>query len=168
MNRKLVDKILGEIQQDHYQPEKRLRLVIDSPGGSVTHSIFLARVLMNCFHDIHTYNLGTVDSAAICLYLCGSARCACPSSRFFLHPPGVAVKGIQTETQLKDILQGLQTDTQDMVDFYTERTGLPAKTWRTIFRHTRHITAKEARKFNIVTKLTPLISEFAPRVISEF
>ncbi len=168
MNRRLVDKILGEIQQEHYQPKKRLRLVIDSPGGSVTHSIFLARVLMNSFHDIHTYNLGTVDSAAICLYLCGSTRFACPSSRFFLHPPGVEVTGIQTESQLKDILRGLQIDTRDMVDFYTERTGLSAKTWRTIFRHTCHITAEEARKFNIVTKLVPLISDFTPRVISEF
>ena len=168
MNRKLVDKILDEIQQEHYQSETRLRLVIDSPGGSVTHSIFLARVLMNSFNDIYTYNFGVVDSAAICLYLCGSKRFACPSSRFFLHPPGVKVDGIQTEEQLKNILRGLQTDTQNMVDFYTERTGVSPKTWKTIFRRTCYITADAARKFRIVTRLEPLIPEFFPKVISEF
>lgn len=102
INRTMVDKILEELQTDYYQPEKLLRLVIDSPGGSISMALTLARLLMNCFADIHTYNMSVVDSAAVCLYLCGNKRFASPSSRFFIHPPAISVQGEQTEHQLME------------------------------------------------------------------
>ena len=166
INRELVDRILAEVQTDCYQPEKLLRLVIDSPGGSIPLALTLARFLMNCFEEIHTYNLSAVDSAAVCLYLCGSKRFANPTSRFFMHPPGVHVQGTQTEQQLNEIIQGLQTDTKCMIDFYCERTTTVRSTWQKIFRSTRHMHVTEAHKYNIVTEECERIPNFRPHIVA--
>lgn len=166
INRELVDKMLEEVQTDYYQPEKLLRLVIDSPGGSITLALTLARFLTNCFDEIHTYSLSAVDSAAVCLYLCGNKRFATPTSRFFMHPPGVNVQGMQTEQQLKELLQGLQTDTECMVDFYCERTTISRSTWEEVFRNTRYMSVAEAQEVGIVTDVCPVIPHFRPHIIS--
>ena len=166
INRELVDRILAEVQTDYYQPEKLLRLVIDSPGGSIPLALTLAKFLMNCFHEVYTYNLSAVDSAAVCLYLCGSKRFANPTSRFFMHPPGVHVHGTQTAQQLKEILQGLQTDTKCMVDFYCERTSTPRKTWEEVFGKSRYMSVDEALEYGIVTGVCRDIPQFRPHIIS--
>ena len=166
ISREMVDKILEEVQTDYYQPEKLLRLVIDSPGGSIPLALTLARFLMNCFNEIHTYSLSEVDSAAVCLYLCGNKRFATPTSRFFMHPPGVHVQGMQTEQQLKELLQGLQTDTKCMVDFYCERTTISRSAWEEVFRNTRHLSVTEAQEIGIVTDVQSKISHFLPHIIS--
>lgn len=166
INREMVDKILEEVQTAYYRPEKLLRLVIDSPGGSITLALTLARFLTNCFDEIYTYSLSMVDSAAVCLYLCGSKRFACPTSRFFMHPPGVPVNGIQTEQQLKELLQGLQTDTKCMVDYYCERTTVSRSTWEDVFRNTRYLSVTEAHDVGIVTEVCSVIPHFRPHIIS--
>lgn len=166
INRELADKILAELQTDYYQPDKLLRLVIDSPGGSIPLALTIARFLMNCFAEIHTYSLSMVDSAAVCLYLCGSKRFASPTSRFFMHPPGVYVNETQTEQQLKELLQGLQTDTKCMIDFYCERTSPPREVWQEVFRNTRHMPTDEAQQYNIVTDVCAHIPNFQPHIIS--
>ena len=166
INRELVERILVEAQKDYYQPNKLLRLVIDSPGGSIPLALTLARFLMNCFREIHTYNLSAVDSAAVCLYLCGNKRYANPTSRFFMHPPGVHVQGTQNEQQLKEILQGLQTDTKCMIDFYCERTTTSRDTWVDVFRNTRHMHVAEAQQYNIVTDECVSIPNFRPHIVT--
>ena len=165
INRELVDGILDDIQTDYYQPDKLLRLVIDSPGGSIPLALTLARFLMNCFSEIHTYSLSMVDSAAVCLYLCGGRRYAYPSSRFFMHPPSVPVHGIQTELQLKEILQGLQTDTRCMIDFYCERTSISRSVWQKVFRSSRYMDVDEAARYEIVTDVCAMIPDFYPHVL---
>ena len=166
INRTMVDKILEELQTDYYQPEKLLRLVIDSPGGSISMALTLARLLMNCFADIHTYNMSVVDSAAVCLYLCGNKRFASPSSRFFIHPPAISVQGEQTEHQLMEFLQGLQMETRSMVEFYGERTTISRSTWEEVFRNTRYLSVAEAQEVGIVTDVCPVIPHFRPHIIS--
>ena len=165
INRELVDRVLTELQKDYYQPEKLLRLVIDSPGGSIPMALTMARFLMSCFTEIHTYNLSMVDSAAVCLYLCGSKRFANSTCRFFMHPPAVEVRELQTEQQLKELLQALQTDTKSMIGFYCERTSTPRKTWERVFRNTHHMSVSDARKMDIVTDIGEVIPQFRPRVI---
>ena len=166
INRELVDKLLAEVQKDYYQPDKLLRLVIDSPGGSIPLALTVARFLMNSFETIHTYSLSIVDSAAVCLFLSGSKRFAFPTSRFFMHPPGVQVHGTQTEQQLQEILQGLQTDTKCMVDFYCERTSERREIWEEFFRNTRYMPAEEAQEIGIVTDIVNHIPHFRPHTIS--
>lgn len=166
INREMVDKILEEVQTDYYQAEKLLRLVIDSPGGSIPLAITLARFLMNCFDEIHTYNLSVTDSAAVCLYLCGHKRFASPASRFFIHPPEINVQGEQTERQLICLLQGLQTETKSMVTFYCERTATSRATWEELFRHTQYLPVSEAQELGIVSDVRAKIPHFRPHIIA--
>lgn len=153
INRELIDNILEKLKKDVYQPHKCLRMIIDSPGGSISYAISLARFLMGCFPTIYTYNLNSVDSAAVCLFLAGSKRFALPAACFFMHPPSIDVTGNHTEDQLKELLQKLQADTARMVQYYTERTTSPIETWESIFKQTKQMNAAEMQGYGVVTDI---------------
>lgn len=165
INRELINNILEELKKDVYQPHKCLRMIIDSPGGSVSYAISLARFLMGCFPTIYTYNLNSVDSAAVCLFLAGSRRFALPTACFFMHPPSINVINDQTEAQLKELLQKLQADTTSMIQFYAECTSTPAATWDGVFKCTRQMSAKEMQAYGVVTDLCYEAPRFSPKII---
>lgn len=162
INRELIDNLLEELKKEVYQPHKCLRLVIDSPGGSISYAISLARFLMGCFPEIHTYNLNSVDSAAVCLFLAGSRRFALPSACFFMHPPSIDVTGNHTEDQLKELLQKLQADTARMIQYYAERTPSPVETWEGIFKQTKQMNAAEMQGYGVVTDICHDSPHFLP------
>ena len=165
VNRELIDNTLEELKKDIYQPHKCLRMIIDSPGGSVSYAISLARFLMGCFPSIYTYNLNSVDSAAVCLFLAGSRRFALPSACFFMHPPSIDVTGNQTEDHLKELLQKLQADTVRMIQYYAERTPSPVATWESIFKRTKQMNAAEMQSYGVVTDICYESPRFSPKNI---
>ena len=152
--------LLDDMKKDGYRDKERLRLFIDSHGGKIASALTMARFLMSAFNDIETYAIGSVDSAAVTLYLCGQRRIAYETSRFFLHPAGIEVNGVQTAQQLRTILKGLQAESEAMISFYAERTALPASYWRRVLSNEQYLSAETAREKQIVTDITTTPTTF--------
>lgn len=162
----LVQRLTRELQHDRYQRHIPLRLFISSPGGSMPLALTLARLLLSLFDHIETYNLATADSAAVCLYLTGSKRHSFASSRFFLHPASIAITHRATEDQLQENLRLIRSDTNAMVHFYQERTGIGQATLRQWFGVPTVLTSHEAIAHGIATDLCTDIQDFSPHYLT--
>ena len=161
----LVQNLTRELQHDRYQRHIPLRLFISSPGGSMPLALTLARLLLSLFDHIETYNLATVDSAAVCLYLTGNKRHSFTSSRFFLHPASVALTQPATEERLQENLRIIRSDTASMIDFYQERTNIDEPTLRHWFATPTVLTSNEAIAQGIATDLCTDIPDFSPHYL---
>lgn len=162
----LIEKLIREIQKDRYQRNIPLRLFINSPGGSIPLALSISRLLLNLFDYIETYNLATVDSSAICLYLTGNKRCCFPNSRFFLHPPSISLNDHLTQNQLQENITLIRSDTKSMLNFYHERTHIETGTLESWFNHTIAFSGIESIKQNISTDICADISDFSPCYIN--
>lgn len=162
----LVHRLTQELQHDRYQRHIPLRLFISSPGGSMPLALTLARLLLSLFDHIETYNLATVDSAAVCLFLTGEQRHSFASSRFFLHPASIPITHPATEAQLQGHLRLIRSDTSAMIDFYQERTGIDEATLRRWFATPTVLTSHEAIAQGIATDLCTSITEFSPHYLT--
>lgn len=159
----MVYKLLDELKQEQYRQKNTLRLFIDSNGGLISSALTIARFLMSAFHRIETYAIGSVDSAAVCLFLSGSQRVATHSSRFFLHPPEIEIKGAMTAAKLRTVLQGLQVESACMSKYYSERTALPLKFWQRLLQRESYLDAEAALSKHLVTDIRETMPDFPPQ-----
>lgn len=162
----LVRHLTEELRDDRYQRHIPLRLFISSPGGSMPLALAVARLLLSLFEHIETYNLATVDSAAVCLYLTGSKRHSFAGSRFFLHPASISLTQPVTEEQLRENIRLIRSDTESMIRFYRERTNLDEATLCHWFTTPTVFTGDEAVAQGIATDLCTRIDDFSPRYLS--
>ncbi len=161
----MLQGLIRELQQERYQRHIPLRLFISSPGGSMPLALAMARLLLSLFDHIETYNLATVDSAAVCLFLSGSRRCCFPSSRFFLHPASLETGAAQNEAQMLENLSLIRSDTESMLSFYRERTGIDEAKLRHWFAVPTVLSCAEALAEGIATDSCHDIPGFAPHYL---
>ncbi len=163
---KMLQNLMLELQKDCYQRHIPLRLFISSPGGSMPLALTMSRLLISLFDHIETYNIATVDSAAVCLYLAGSQRYCFPSSRFFLHPASMEVRHPMNEEQMLENLNLIRSDTESMQTFYRERTGIKTSKLCRWFKAPTVLSAPDAIKHGIATELCDDIPDFSPHYIN--
>ena len=93
----IVDKALRDGIQ-------KLHLLINSPGGSVSHGLAIHNFLKGIPLEICTYNFGTVDSIGVTIYCAGKTRFSVPHARFLLHPVAASVQGHLDEARITEVL----------------------------------------------------------------
>jgi ATP-dependent protease ClpP protease subunit len=65
---------------------KKITILISSPGGDTTSAFAAYNLLRNTQGaEITTFNIGSVDSAAMLLYCSGKNRYSLPGTRFLIH-----------------------------------------------------------------------------------
>ncbi len=165
INDMLAERLIVELQQEQYQRDIPLRLFLNSPGGSMPIALALARLLLSSFNTIETYNLATVDSAAVCLFLTGERRHAFTTSRFYLHPPTIQHDAPLSQEGIRELSLLLKSDTAAMTAFYHERTGIRQKKLASWFRHHTVLTGEQSLRERISTELCCGIHDFSPRYI---
>ncbi len=161
----LAERLIEELQHERYQRDIPLRLFLNSPGGNMPVALAMSRLLLSSFETIETYNLATVDSAAVCLYLIGGKRCTFESSRFYLHPPTIPHDGPLSRENLHELSLLLHSDTEAMIAFYQERTGIDAELLRAWFQQHTVLSGPQSIEQKISTELCSAIDDFAPRYI---
>lgn len=165
INDTMVEKLLQELQQPCYERHHVLRLLIHSPGGSLSSAMAMAGLFNACFKEIHTYNLAAIDSAAICLYLIGHKRFATVTAHFHLHPLVLPIEGNKTIEDLEAALQGLKADMKCITEFYSTRTGLPREKVKKLLQKPYLLTTKEALELGFVTEPISGLADFHPHYI---
>jgi ATP-dependent Clp protease protease subunit len=90
-------------------PEKDIRLYINSPGGSITALLAIYDTMQYIKPDIETICMGQAASAAAVLLAAGTKgkRFALPHSRVLIHQPsgGAGGQAVDIEIQAKEILR---------------------------------------------------------------
>jgi ATP-dependent Clp protease, protease subunit len=65
---------------------KKITIVISSPGGDMASAFAAYNILRSVPAEITTFNVGTIDSAAMLIYCAGKYRYSFPSpARFLIH-----------------------------------------------------------------------------------
>jgi ATP-dependent Clp protease protease subunit len=63
-----------------------IELHMSTEGGNMTAGFALYFFLKSLPVPLTTYNLGSVESVGVVIFLAGSKRFACPGTRFLVHP----------------------------------------------------------------------------------
>ena len=108
---------------------KKITLLMSSPGGSVMHGMNLYNVLRALTCELHTHNVGNVDSIGNAVFLSGATRYACPHTTFMFHGVGFDITTATRleEKQLKESLATVEASHKRIGDVISDRTHLKGK-----------------------------------------
>lgn len=107
----------------------RLHLFISSPGGSAPAGLAAYNMVRAFPVRVFTYNVGTVASAGLMLYLAGERRFCTPTSRFLLHGSVADIETPAAVTRfqghdIRHLLARIEASEAETVGVLLERTAL--------------------------------------------
>lgn len=81
----MTDRIAKIIAAMRSSGVTRARIAVHSDGGYLADGIAIYNLLRGSGLTVHTHNIGNISSAAIYVFLAGSARKCVPTGRYLLH-----------------------------------------------------------------------------------
>lgn len=134
-------------------PEKDIRLYINSPGGSVTAGLAIYDTIQHIRSDVCTICLGQAASMGAFLLSAGTKgkRMALPHSRILIHQPLGGAQGQATdiEIQAKEILR----IKRQLNELFSDHTGQSVKTLEKDTDRDNIMTAEEAKEYGLVDQV---------------
>ncbi len=134
-------------------PEKDIRLYINSPGGSVTAGLAIYDTIQHIRSDVVTICLGQAASMGAFLLAAGTKgkRMALPHSRILIHQPLGGAQGQATdiEIQAREILR-IKRQLNELLAFHT---GQSVKTIEKDTDRDNIMTAEEAKSYGLVDQV---------------
>jgi ATP-dependent Clp protease protease subunit len=131
-------------------PEKDIRLYINSPGGSVTAGLAIFDTMQHIRSDVSTICLGQAASMGAFLLCAGAKgkRLSLPHSRILIHQPLGGAQGQATdiEIQAREILR----IKRQLNELMAEQTGQSVKTIEKDTDRDNIMTAEEAKEYGLV------------------
>lgn len=114
---------------------KKVYFSISSPGGQVDAGVALYNFLISIPIEIHTYNMGSIDSIANMIFIAGKKRYAMPSSTFLFHGIkwGFPATAQVSLLQLKEIESKIMQDENKIADIISSRCQLTKQDLQTLF-----------------------------------
>lgn len=125
LDRKGVEQIVYLCNQARGEGFRAVTLCLNSLGGYLVDAYYAYNMLEALPLTITTHNVGTIQSAANLLFVCGDVRLACPGSTFFFHKtafdpqPGQRV----TEAFAAERLKAIQLDDARSAQIVADKTA---------------------------------------------
>ena len=134
-------------------PEKDIRLYVNSPGGSVTAGLAIYDTMQHIRSDVSTICLGQAASMGAFLLSAGKKgkRLSLPHSRILIHQPLGGAQGQATdiEIQAREILR----IKRQLNELMAEHTGQSVKTIEKDTDRDNIMTAEEAKEYGLVDQV---------------
>lgn len=134
-------------------PDKDIRLYINSPGGSVTAGLAIYDTIQHIRSDVCTICLGQAASMGAFLLSAGTKgkRMALPHSRILIHQPLGGAQGQATdiEIQAREILR----IKRQLNELLAGHTGQSVKTIEKDTDRDNIMTAEEAKEYGLVDQV---------------
>lgn len=134
-------------------PEKDIRLYINSPGGSVTAGLAIYDTIQHISSDVSTICVGQAASMGAFILAAGKKgkRLALPHSRILIHQPLGGAQGQATdiEIQAREILR-IKRQLNELMAFYT---GQTVKQIEKDTDRDNIMTAEEAKEYGLVDEV---------------
>lgn len=155
INNRTTTQFLFILSNQLQSGTKDFRINIPSPGGGVFHGITIYNFLIGLKGIVlHTHNLGQIDSVANLIYMAGNVRTASTTSTFLLHPPrAIFPQGAYTIEDLRERVQGLESDERKLAEIIASRLTKPVKEVQEMFQLRKTYTSKEAKTLGFATKI---------------
>jgi ATP-dependent protease ClpP protease subunit len=122
INQNSLARLVGITEQAKKEGSGRIIINISSMGGGLQPAFAAYHYLRSLGTLIETHNIGTVESAAVLLFLAADIRRASPHSRFLLHPFNWTFNGEIAAPVLRNALNSLDFDARRYGDIFNERT----------------------------------------------
>ncbi|MGA7936552.1 MAG: ATP-dependent Clp protease proteolytic subunit [Kovacikia sp.] len=151
----LAETVISQLLYlDHQSPGKDIYLYINSPGGEVTAGLAIYDTIHSLQSNVVTVGLGEASSMASMLLASGTKgkRVALTSARVMIHQPWSGVEGPASDIAIeaKEILHNRSL----LNHLLSELTGQPLKRIEADTDRNLYMSAKEAKAYGIVDKVT--------------
>lgn len=134
-------------------PEKDIRLYINSPGGSISAGLSIYDTMQYIRCDVCTFCVGLAASFGAFL-LAGGARgkrIALPNSEILIHQPAIHGNGIQGQaTDIKIVSDHIQKNKLRLNTILAENTGKSVEEIALATERDHYMSAEEALDFGII------------------
>ena len=132
-----------------------IELHMSSEGGNMTAGFALYFFLKSLPVPLTTYNIGSVESVAVVIFLAGQRRYACPGTRFLIHPLhwGFGSLAAADHARVSEWRDCLDFDAERYAGVVLEATtaaGIPTDIHANLYGNARSVDAGEALKAGIV------------------
>lgn len=138
---------------DSQDPNKDIKLFINSPGGSVTAGMGIYDAMMMCRADVQTYCFGLAASMGAFLLGAGTKgkRYSMPNSRIMIHQPlgGASGAAVDIEIQAKEIMYHKANLNRIMAEY----TGQPIEQIEEDTDRDRYMSPLEAKAYGLIDQI---------------
>lgn len=130
-------------------------IYINSIGGYVDTGFDIYNYLVNLNKPITTIGTGFVASIATVIFLAGAKRKLTAGTQFMIHNPSGGIEG--TAEQIENYNKGLKDAENNLIKFYSEKTGLEKDALITLLRNETFLSNEEAISFGFATETNETI-----------
>jgi ATP-dependent Clp protease, protease subunit len=158
LGREVDDEIANQIVAvmlylDSEDPDKDIRLYINSPGGSVTAGMAIFDTMQHIKSDVATICVGLAASMGSFLLMAGTKgkRFALPHSRIMIHQPMGGTRGQATDIAIeaKEIAR-----VKHMLNLeYANRTGQPLEKIERDMDRDYFMSAEESMQYGLIDRV---------------
>lgn len=138
-----------------FHKQTQIRLIINSAGGDLTSAFALIDVMQGSKIPISTFGLGSISSAALCIFIAGKRglRFLSENTSILSHQYSWGSMGKEHELYARN--KELTLTTTRMKNHYKRCTGLPDKTICNILLppHDVWLSAEEAIEYKLADKI---------------
>lgn len=137
-------------------PEKDIKLYINSPGGSVSAGFAIYDTMQYVKCDVSTICIGLAASFGAFLLAGGAKgkRMALPNAEIMIHQPAIHGNGIQGQaTDIKITSDHIQKSKKRLNAILAENTGKSIEEVAIATERDNYMTAKEAMNFGLIDKI---------------
>ncbi len=138
------------------EPEKDIKLYINSPGGSVPAGFAIYDTMQYVKCDVSTICIGLAASFGAFLLAGGAKgkRIALPNAEIMIHQPAVHGNGIQGQaTDIKITSDHIQKSKKRLNTILAENTGKSIEEVAAATERDNYMTAEEALDFGLIDKI---------------
>lgn len=132
---------------------EEVHLCFSSPGGLVHSGIYLYNHIRALPLRVVMYNVGSVASIAVAIFVAAEERYCSPHGVFMIHPTSLPPQAGMTATLLQSYLDGALADDVRTENILRERTRIPEESLAARRSKDVYITGQEALAFGIVDAL---------------
>jgi ATP-dependent Clp protease, protease subunit len=138
---------------DHENPERDIRLYIDSPGGSVYHGLFIYDTMQALRCDVQTYACGLTASMGAVLLAAGThgKRFALPNTRILIHQGSAGFRGNVPDIEI--VARETLLLTTRLVEIMALHTGQDFDVIKRDTERDKYMSAEEAAAYGIVDQV---------------
>ena len=163
-----VKKLMATLEQKLKEGRGRFVILISSRGGGVFEGISAYNFLKGVPAEILTFNFGSADSAAICLFCAGSKRLCVPHARFLIHGIGfnVSAGARFDEKSLGERIATLKNERETICRIIADNTGKKLKDVEEDMFTGVTLTSEQAMDYGLVHEIKSELLEKQAEVIS--
>ena len=128
INQHTAEQLIAAVTNLCSNGATEIHLMMSTPGGIVNNGITIYHTLRALPCKIITYNMGSVDSIGIVIFLAGDKRYACPSSTFTFHGVSQLLPAGQEKVldarSIQEVWNSIGTDNQRIALIYGQHMNL--------------------------------------------